>query len=46
MVDTALSKETEKLKVKLEAAQVPADLKAKALEMIERLRLMGQFQGY
>ncbi len=46
MVDTALTKETEKLKVKLEAAQVPADLKDKALEMIERLTMMGQFQGY
>ncbi|MBU2051809.1 AAA family ATPase [Patescibacteria group bacterium] len=46
MVDTALSKETEKLKVKLETAKVPADLKTKALEMIERLSLMGQFQGY
>src|SRR3989344_5617885 len=46
MVQTALSKETEKLKAKLEAAGVPAELKAKALEMIERLSLMAQFQGY
>lgn len=46
MVDTAFTKETERLKLKLEAAQVPADLKTKALEMIERLTMMGQFQGY
>lgn len=46
MAQTALGKETEKLKAKLEAASVPADLKAKALEMIERLSLMAQFQGY
>src|SRR3972149_5503382 len=46
MADTALSKETEKLKDKLEAASVPSDLKTKAEEMIERLSLMAQFQGY
>ena len=46
MVDTALTKETEKLKARLEAAEVPTDLKTKAMEMIERLALMGQFQGY
>lgn len=45
-MDTALTKETEKLKVKLEAAQLPADLKVKAEEMIGRLALIGQGQGY
>ena len=46
MDNAALNQETEKLKAKLEAVQVPAELKNKALEMIERLTMMGQFQGY
>lgn len=45
-MQTALEQEIEKLKAKLEAASVPADLKIKALEMIGRLNLMGQGQGY
>lgn len=45
-MDTALTKETEKLKAKLEAAKLPADLKVKAEEMIGRLALIGQGQGY
>lgn len=46
MVNTALSGETRKLKVKLEAAKLPADLRVKAEEMIGRLALIGQGQGY
>jgi ATP-dependent Lon protease len=46
MVDSALNKEIDKLKTKLSEAQLPEGLKAKALEMIERLEMMAQFEGY
>jgi len=46
MDNAALNQETEKLKAKLTAAELPAELKTKAEEMIGRLALMGEGQGY
>lgn len=46
MDNSALRQETEKLKTRLEIAKVPVGLKEKALEMINRLTLMGEAQGY
>ena len=46
MDNAALNQETEKLKAKLAAADLPAELKTKAEEMIGRLALMGEGQGY
>jgi len=47
MVDnSALVQITQKLSVKLDAADVPPDLKLKAEDMIERLKLMANTQAY
>lgn len=46
MVDSALQQETEKLTAKLAAVSLPAELRAKAEAMIDRLALIRQGQGY
>lgn len=43
---SALEKETLNLKAKLDAVTLPPELKAKAETMVERLKLMSQFEGY
>jgi ATP-dependent Lon protease len=43
---SALDKETEKLKTKLSQVKLPPELKTKAGEMIDRLKLMGQSSEY
>lgn len=43
---SALAKETQKLETRLNQATLPPELKVKALEMIQRLDLMIEHQGY
>jgi len=46
MAQSALIKETEKLKSKLDKVTLPPELKTKAADMVERLTLMSQLDSY